>query len=145
MTDTSNMPAYECHKTVHALEVASVGNYKNNPELGRLIRTVGFTDGTSRDLKDDMFRRYLPQPGDFYVVYEDGYESFSPRKAFLDGYKAIDARTFRDIKDGLQIGRPPRSDLAAGTNLQDKPSNMSGYPAAGGSGSASQHPTGEPK
>lgn len=129
MTDTSNMPTYECHKIVHALEVASVGNYKNNPELGRLIRTVNFTDGTSRDLKDDIFRRYLPQPGDFYVVYEDGYESFSPRKAFLDGYTQADKRTFRDIKD----------DLAA------KPLDQtgSGYPSAGGSGSANQHPKGQ--
>src|SRR6267142_3621578 len=135
MTDTSNMPAYECHKIVHALEVASVGNYKNNPELGSLVRAITFVDGTTRDLKDDIFKRYVPDPGDFYVVYEDGYEWFSPRKAFLDGYKQIDTRTFRDIKDSI----------VSGTNLQDKPSNMSGYPAAGGSGSASQHPTGEPK
>jgi len=134
MTDTSNMPVYECHKKVHALEVASVGNYKHNPELGSLVRTIIFTDGTSRDLRDDIFKRYIPERGDFYVVYEDGYESFSPRKAFLDGYKAIDARTFRDIKDSI-----------AGTNLQDKPSGMSGYPAAGGSGSMSQHPSGETK
>lgn len=131
MTDTSNMPLYECHKQVHALEIASVGNYKNNPEMGRLIRTVNFTDGTSRDLTDDIFRRYLPQPGDFYVVYEDGYESFSPRKAFLDGYKAIDARTFRSIKDAIGANSKP----------QDQTGN--GYPASGGSGSANQHSKGQ--
>ena len=120
MTDTSNMPTFECHKIVHALEVLEVGNYKNNPEMGRLIRTVHFTDGTSRDLTDDIFRRYLPEPGDFYVVYDNGeYESFSPRKAFLNGYSPKDSRTFRDIKD-----------------------SSGGYPAAGGSGSANQHPKG---
>jgi|SRR5882724_7535287 len=134
MTDTSNMPTYECHKKVHALEIAHVGNYKKNPEMGNLVRTLTFMDGTTRDVGDDLFRRYLPQPGDFYVVYEDGYESFSPRKAFLDGYKAIDVRTFRDIKDSI-----------AGTNLQDKPSGMSGYPAAGGAGAVSQHPREETK
>jgi len=133
MIDTSNMPTYECHKTVHALEIASVGNYKNNPELGCLVRTITFVDGTTRDLKDDLFKRYIPDQGDFYVVYEDRYDSFSPRKAFLDGYKQIDKRTFRDIKGSI----------VSGTNLQDKPSSMSGYPAAGGSGSVSQH--GEPR
>jgi hypothetical protein len=37
-------------------------------------------------VSEDMFTRYQPVKGDFYVVYEDGYQAFSPRKAFLDGY-----------------------------------------------------------
>jgi len=28
-------------------------------------------------------------PGDYYVVYEDGYKSISPAKAFEEGYTLI--------------------------------------------------------
>jgi hypothetical protein len=41
----------------------------------------------------EMFSRYKPIVGDFYVVYADGYKSFSPRKAFLEGYTRTGERT----------------------------------------------------
>jgi hypothetical protein len=46
----------------------------------------GFAD---IDADPAMFRRYTPVPGDRYMVYEDGYKSFSPKKAFEDGYEAL--------------------------------------------------------
>lgn len=104
MTDTSKMPAYECHKTVHALEIANVGHYMTSAE-GKLVRKLTFTDGTAREVTDDVFRRYIPTPGDFYVVYENGYESFSPRDQFLGGYKLTDKRTFTDIKQEIKRGQ----------------------------------------
>ena len=33
--------------------------------------------------------RYMPKPGDYFVVYDDGYESYSPAKAFEEGYTRI--------------------------------------------------------
>lgn len=36
-----------------------------------------------------MTARYEPQAGDFWVIYPDGYESLSPRQAFLDGYVEV--------------------------------------------------------
>jgi hypothetical protein len=33
--------------------------------------------------------KHNPQPGGYYVVYEDGYESYSPAKAFEEGYTKI--------------------------------------------------------
>ena len=80
------MPFYTCHKRVQALEIGSLGSYTLSQLTGGLLREVFFADGSAKVLKDELFRRYVPQPGDFYVVYEDGYESFSPRKAFLEGY-----------------------------------------------------------
>lgn len=81
MTDTTGMPRYKSHKTVHALEIDKVGWPSNG------TRSVAFKDrDPGLELPDDMFSRYSPVPGDFLVVYEDGYKSFSPRKAFLDGY-----------------------------------------------------------
>jgi hypothetical protein len=112
MTDTSNMPTYKCHKIVHALEVANVGHFHRNPEMGELIRTITFVDGTSRDISEKVFRRTLPDKGWFYVVYDEDYESFAPGPTFLSGYTLIDARTFADIKQGLK-------GTATGTNLGD--------------------------
>ena len=33
-----------------------------------------------------MTARYLPEPGDWWMVYEDGYQSISPKHAFEAGY-----------------------------------------------------------
>lgn len=40
-------------------------------------------------LPADMWSRYKPVAGDYYVQYADGYKSFSPRKAFLEGYTKV--------------------------------------------------------
>ena len=33
--------------------------------------------------------KHKPEAGGYYVVYADGYKSFSPAKAFEDGYSAV--------------------------------------------------------
>lgn len=79
------MPSYTCHKRVKALEIEKVGSYCQATE--GLMRNIWFVGDDHWELfPDKMFTRYVPIPGDFYVVYEDGYQSFSPRKAFLEGY-----------------------------------------------------------
>lgn len=104
MTDTSNMPLYVSHKEVHALEISGLGDY------GPDGRVITFTDGSSRTIKREVFARYTPAPGDFYVVYRDGYESFSPRQEFLDGYTVrpgfytTHPSSFTDIKKEIKGG-----------------------------------------
>ena len=84
------MPRYVCHKRVHALEIERV-----EYETGK--KPQNETDGGAFLFpKDNRFFRFLvgfdfvqkhnPQAGGYYVVYEDGYKSFSPKKAFEDGY-----------------------------------------------------------
>jgi hypothetical protein len=78
------MPIYVSHKRVWALEIESVSvgaPYRMKP------KDVGYAEIT---LPAEMWSRYQPVSGDFYVVYADGYKSFSPRKAFLEGYKAAE-------------------------------------------------------
>lgn len=76
------MPIYASHKRVRALEICDV-------DLATC--TIHFSDPafTPRQLESTVFARYIPEAGDFFVVYDDGYESFSPRKAFLDGYTRV--------------------------------------------------------
>jgi len=95
---------FTCHKSVSAAEITSVGNYRTDPSLPdgkRLVRSVTLERTVTIELPDAMFVRYVPVPGDFLVVYEDGYKSFSPRRAFLEGYKA-DGESFSDIKQGIK-------------------------------------------
>lgn len=75
----AEMPRYKSHKQVWALEIATA-----DP----LTCKLAFRDKGYAAIKTDaaMWSRYKPVPGDYYVVYDDGYKSFSPRKAFLDGY-----------------------------------------------------------
>jgi len=40
-------------------------------------------------LKQAMDQEHNPQPGGYFVVYKDGYKSFSPAKAFEEGYTRI--------------------------------------------------------
>lgn len=76
------MPRYVSHKTVHALEIDTAVRVNE----GRHV--VSFKDAGYPPMTLDaiMFARYVPVAGDFMVVYADGYKSFSPRKAFLEGY-----------------------------------------------------------
>jgi hypothetical protein len=83
---TKELPVYISHKKVRALEIRSIGHYRTRDD--KLEREVVFADPAHEPIfaPDTMFARYVPLPGDYYVVYDDGYASFSPRKAFLEGY-----------------------------------------------------------
>jgi len=79
------MPRYKSHKEVWALELSSVTHRSD----GSGEWDLEFADAGYAPMKApaEMFARYQPVAGDFYVVYADGYKSFSPRKAFLGGYE----------------------------------------------------------
>ena len=78
---SAQMPRYRSHKQVWALEIATVHNNRLT------FRDAGYAAIAA---PAEMFTRYTPVFGDFYVVYDDGYKSFSPRKAFVEGYTKID-------------------------------------------------------
>lgn len=80
----TEMPRYISHKQVWALEIAEVQYDREYDQKILVFKEPGYAP-----LKPafEMFSRYTPVAGDFYVVYADGYKSFSPRKAFIEGYK----------------------------------------------------------
>jgi hypothetical protein len=80
------MPRYKCHKEVHALKIKSVHILQGD---GSAIITP--EDGRYAPFKADSayVRKHLPQSGGYYVVYKDGYKSFSPAEAFEEGYTLI--------------------------------------------------------
>jgi len=82
-----DMPRYKCHKEVQALKIDSLK--PRHPDDGTLLLTP-VTTGYKPFVLDAAFvSKHRPVAGGYYVVYADGYESFSPADAFEDGYTII--------------------------------------------------------
>lgn len=76
------MPMYQSHKQVRALRIA---------DYILLDRILIFVDKRYPAIQIDekMVARYEPKPGDYYVVYPDGYAAISPAEAFESGYTLL--------------------------------------------------------
>lgn len=89
MADAAEMPRYRCHKEVWALQIAKAVLI-GYPEL-KEIRLEFIDKGYApMNLPIAMTANYTPTVGDYLVVYQDGYKSFSPKKAFEEGYALIE-------------------------------------------------------
>lgn len=85
MEPTDGMRRYQSVKRVLAGEIDEVvpaGCYVRNADGTSTLRL--FVDG------DGMTARMQPKPGDYWVIYEDGYQALAPRLAFLEGYLPIE-------------------------------------------------------
>lgn len=91
MTDLSK---YLCHKTVEAMQIVKLERieFEDTPALEAIVRLFGAdTEGKvmTVDVSMDFYRKHIPKNDGYYVKYEDGYESYSPKIAFEDGYERI--------------------------------------------------------
>lgn len=80
-------PRYSCHKQVWALKI---GEIKINEDQSALI--IPADKGYGKFVTRVNFAlTYRPGENDlgYYVVYKDGYTSWSPTKAFEEGYTRI--------------------------------------------------------
>ena len=92
MSVSREMPRYQCHKQVWALKIADVKtddhDIGGHVEAGALVTPV--EPGFAPFRVDASYRRrHQPEVGGYYVVYDDGYKSYSPAKAFEDGYTLL--------------------------------------------------------
>jgi hypothetical protein len=79
------MPLYRCHKEVRALRIEGVKQGRDI-EGGILVVESPFAE---LPVSVEYMKKHNPQPNGYYVLYEDGYESFSPAKPFEEGYTRI--------------------------------------------------------
>jgi hypothetical protein len=86
-TTGTQWPRYECHKKVWALKIHSISTMDPD-DNSRLVYFQG-TCFPPILCPGAMFARYIPVEGDYLVVYEDGYKSFSPKQAFEEGYTLL--------------------------------------------------------
>lgn len=101
MADSREIPKYKCHKKVRALKIKEVRRIgpspKSVPAGGEAIpdedpafELVFHEAGYAPlPMSYDYMRKHDPQAGGYYIVYEDGYKSFSPAGAFEAGYTRI--------------------------------------------------------
>lgn len=96
------MPFYRCHKDVQALKIREVIKHAHpdpHADDAAFEASPAFQgahlfpveEGFSPIPVDaDWYRKHNPVAGGYYVVYKDGYASFSPAGAFEDGYTRIE-------------------------------------------------------
>ena len=80
MSVSTEMPRYRCHKEVWALKIAKIDGTTLTPENERYAPF---------EVEQAYLDKHQPKAGGYYVVYKDGYKSFSPAEAFEDGYSII--------------------------------------------------------
>ena len=81
------MPKYSCHKEVWALKIDSLK--ARTPDDGTRLLTPVERGYVPFILDAAFVSKHNPQTGGYYIVYKDGYKSFSPAEAFEEGYTLI--------------------------------------------------------
>ena len=82
---SAEIPKYVSHKEVWALKIKKVAeNYNGSLDLffEEPFAPINMEEG-------ELTGRPNPAEGWYYVVYKDGYKSFSPAEAFEGGYTRV--------------------------------------------------------
>jgi len=82
MSSSEQMPKYKCHKEVWAVKIKAIRHLKDGSAT-----IVTQEEGVTPFRVDEAYlKKHQPECGGYYVVYEDGYKSFSPAEPFEAGY-----------------------------------------------------------
>jgi hypothetical protein len=91
----SDWPYYQCHKRVRAIKIKGIVQ-KANPDITGQSAAESYgayiipeKQGDILSVDDSFMTKHKPEVGGYIVVYEDGYMSYSPAKAFEEGYTEI--------------------------------------------------------
>lgn len=86
------MPKYQSHKQVWALKIADLTKpaLAVNEEWDGTMYIHPEENGYAPfPVSGDYMRKHEPKVGGYYVVYADGYKSWSPAEAFESGYTRL--------------------------------------------------------
>lgn len=79
---STGLAEYQSHKRVRAgeiVELVTAGCYVREASGSTILRL----------LEPNMLARYKPVIGDYWVVYDDGYQLISPKRPFEEGYRKV--------------------------------------------------------
>lgn len=85
MENAVELPRYKCHKGVRAAKVTAFRGPTGDDGTLLVLGEIGGYKGVS----SEWMERFEPELGGYLVFYDDGYMSFSPAKAFEEGYTRI--------------------------------------------------------
>ena len=85
----AEMPRYKCHKEVWALKIKEIKRVPSgNATVTHTI--VPADEGYAPfEVNPEYIGKHNPAAGGYYVVYADGYISYSPARAFEEGYTRV--------------------------------------------------------
>jgi hypothetical protein len=89
------MPKYQSHKKVWALKIqfilmdAELAKIDNRETDGSALLTFDDSRYVPKRVDAEYMHKHKPQAGGYFVVYEDGYLSWSPAQAFEEGYTLV--------------------------------------------------------
>lgn len=84
------MPQYQSHKKVWALKIKALEPIEGmGGKLAGMMMYVEEPGFAPIALDGGYMTKHQPKVGGYYVVYPDGYKSWSPAEAFEDGYTRI--------------------------------------------------------
>lgn len=89
MNTSIELPRFKSHKEVRAAKIKGYERVWDDRGVctGWMIHFVG---GGHANVGGQWMAEKRPEPGGYFVVYEDGYTSFSPAQAFENGYTRIE-------------------------------------------------------
>ena len=91
----AEMPRYRCHKEVWALKIAKLEldvtlAFAEDRETTGGAWITPDEEGYAKFHVPSLYvAKHAPHEGGYYVVYPDGYKSYSPAAAFEEGYARI--------------------------------------------------------
>jgi hypothetical protein len=94
-TVSRQMPLYQSHKKVWALKIASIefdrekADAENRETDGSALITPSEPGYAPFKVDAAYVKKHAPQAGGYYVVYQDGYKSWSPADVFEAGNTRI--------------------------------------------------------
>lgn len=90
------LPMYKSHKIVHALKIH---NIDLDLETGAAVITPEEPEYGPFPVDAEYMGKHKPRIGGYYVVYEDGYKSWSPAEAFENGYIKIEGNLYSPLTE----------------------------------------------
>ena len=78
------MRRYKCHKIVRAAKIETLHKGRETGDWSIGLERLGPVV-----LTEDFIQKHHPAVGGYLVEYEDGYRSYSPAKAFEEGYTLL--------------------------------------------------------
>lgn len=76
--------SFQCHKIVQAAKIETMSSF-----VGEGPITLHLEGNKSINVSRDWGMKHSPITGGYFVLYNDGYTSFSPAAAFEDGYSRV--------------------------------------------------------
>jgi hypothetical protein len=85
------MPRYKSHKIVHALKIKGFKWLESDDSEAQDITFIIPEDSRYKPfaITQEYWWKNSPVVGGYYVVYENGHQSFSPADAFESGYTLV--------------------------------------------------------